>query len=360
MSLASISFARRLGNWTALFVALVLGTYGETSAARTAENHTIEVAPACVFSGETVELIVSWQAREQDGPLHDVRWSLLRRGRRIDSGFMTHVVESAEAGAYSGRIKLESPVLEPGVTLATELHLSHPGNRLEGHVNLHIFSPDAFAHVDRNAIASLLHVFDPEGATAHALDAADIAYRRIDLLGDVDTARAGLLLVGEGAALDAPAGLWSALLAAAQRGVDVAVFAPASGKVACEFLATPQNDSPVNVIWGESLDLRRYDERFEERRARFFENSTPRRGFSLACVRNRMHLQFGVEEGWSSCEFEFATPATGQRAGRLSLSCLPLASQWHVSPVPRYLLLHLLDRSRPRDASREVQSATNP
>ena len=173
-----------------------------------------------------------------------------------------------------------------------------------------------------------LRLYDPSGETARRLDELGWPYRRIANPAAFAALGGGTLIVGEGCSLRENRGLMEAAIRAAAGGAHVVVLAPADGAFAPP---DPAEDG------SEPVALRFYGPDFVRELDKRFDVPPPRAAFCLGGTRAGAEVAVVSSGGWAFVEARWST------GGALVLAGPGVLETWERSPVPRYLLVRLLE-----------------
>lgn len=173
-----------------------------------------------------------------------------------------------------------------------------------------------------------LRLFDPSGDTAQRLDELGWPYRRIANPAAFAALGGGTLIVGEGCSLRENRGLMDAAIRAAEGGAHVVVLAPADGAFAPPGPAEGGSEPAALHFYGPEF-VRELDKRFDVLPARA--------AFRLGGTRTGAEVAVVPEGGWAFVE------ARWPDGGALALVGPGLLDLWETSPVPRHLLVRLLE-----------------
>lgn len=259
-----------------------------------------------------------------------VVWSLETSGgviaRREQS---VHLGSGAPADV---EIAVDVPEVRSGVTAEGRLQVALlDGNRrplAEREQPVFVFGRDPAAERKQWIEELDLRLFDPEGATARRLDELDWPYRRIANPAAFAALGESTLIVGEGCSLRENRGLMAAALRAASDGARIVMLAPADG-----VFAPPGPEEggpePAALHFRNAKFVRELDKRFDVPPARAtFRLGGTRAGAEVAVV---------PTGGWACVE------ARWPNGGTLVLAGPGLLETWESSPVPRHLLVRLLE-----------------
>lgn len=173
-----------------------------------------------------------------------------------------------------------------------------------------------------------LRLYDPSGETARRLDELGWPHRQIANPAAFAALGGGTLIVGEGCSLRENRGLMEAAIRAAQGGAHVVVLAPADGAFAppgpAEAGPGPATLRFLGPEWIRELDKR-------------LDVPALRAAFRLGGTRAGAEVAVVSGEGWAFVE------ARWPDGGALVLVGPGLLGTWETSPVPRHLLVRLLE-----------------
>ncbi len=211
-----------------------------------------------------------------------------------------------------------------------------------------IYSPDP-SSIRRTVLeAARITLFDPIGDTVAVFDDHDIPHASARSLAAVDQADKGIVIVGEGASFRQQPNLLPALARAAERGVSVICLAPADGEF--DFPGTDSAGSgPLRIAFEQSNVARRYDKRFDLLPTLAHLAVGSRRGKILVEAS-------ASGPGWSWFSADYAAPSPHPDA-RLIVCGLSIIRDWETTPVPRYLLVHLLEELAANPTAEELKHA---
>jgi hypothetical protein len=288
-------------------------------------------ATSCIFAGKETRL-------SYVGATGPVAWTLSAANRTIRQGTAESVAARPGDGANL-TIALSAPNLQPGVTLPTELRLTWQADRGERQQiqPVTMFSPDPFSVRHAALLQAKITLFDATGDTAEVFDRHKLPHSRVQSLAAIDQRDEGIIVVGEGMSFRKQPKLLPTLTRAAARGVSVLCLAPADGEF--EFPeADSTRSSAARIAFEQASVVRRYDKRFDLLPTLTYLAVESRRANVI--VRSS---DTGPGWSWFAAEYRSRQPAdsNGQPA-RLILCGLSIIRDWETTPVPRYLLVHLL------------------
>ena len=233
-------------------------------------------------------------------------------------------------------VEVDLPGVSEGVVagglLRVVLRDEGGGPRAELEHPFHVFGGDPAAGKGEWLRGLDLRVYDPDGRTAERLDEMGWPYRRVTNLSALEGMGGGVLVVGEGCALQGMRGGMESAARVAQRGGAVVFLAPADG-------GFPLPGSGVDAGIPESLRFHgssyvgELDKRLE---------APPRRaGFRLGVRRGEPVVSVESGGGWAFMEARWAG------GGALLLCGCGLLDTWEASPSPRFLLVRMLEQVIP-------------
>lgn len=283
---------------------------------------------SAVFGGTSA----TWRV-EAFGPgaaENHVTWSL-----EVGDGVIARREQSVQLGSGAPanvEIAVDVPEVRSGVAAEGRLQVALlDGNRrplAELERPVFVFGRDPAAERKQWIEELDLSLFDPESATARRLDELGWPYRRIANPAAFAVLGAGTLIVGEGCALRENRGLMDAALRAAAGGARIVILAPANGAFAPPG-PEEAGPGPAAVHFRNAEFVRDLDKRFDVLAARaMFRLGGTRAGAEVAVV---------PTGGWACIE------ARWSNGGALVLAGPGLLETWESSPVPRHLLVRLLD-----------------
>lgn len=300
-------------------------------------------ATTCIFAGRESRF-------GYVGATGPVAWTLSAANRTLRHGEIGPIAGPADVAKLA--ISLAAPPLQPGVVLSAELRLTW---NAEGQPRQHaqpitIYSADPFSV--RRAVLEAVRItlFDPMGDTADVFDNHEIPHASVRSLSAIDQVDAGVVIVGEGASFRQHPNLLPALARAAERGVSVICLAPTDGEF--DFPGIDAGSGPLRIAFERSHVVRRYDKRFdllptlahlavESRRGNVFvEASASGPGWS-----------------WFSADYAPHSQHPEARPARLIVCGLSIIRDWEATPVPRYLLVHLLEELAANPTAEELKHA---
>jgi len=235
------------------------------------------------------------------------------------------------------------PPLREGVVMAVELQMTWTaGGRTYQHRRpLTIYPQDPFATRKVFFQHARIKLYDPAGKTAKILDAHGIPHRRLISLNGIDKVAEGIVLVGEEVSFRRQKYLAESLLRTVQRGVPVLCLAPTEGDFP---LAPGEGDLPLRptrLAFASEEVVRRYDQRFDLiPSASQWALRSRRSQVVISVIQNKSDWQ--SESSWPWLSMEFSSQKHDAPAGQLIMCNLGMVRSWETSPVPRYLLVHLL------------------
>ncbi len=235
-------------------------------------------------------------------------------------------------------IKIPIPPLKDGVILPTKLSLfiieeKQTKASATFEQDVWIFPKSAFA--DRTEWLKKLKItlYDPKGATEKLFTAEKIPFELARGLNDIGDLKEGILIVGEGIALDDEKGLGVALKKAAESGLTVLCLAPASGELPIPGLASAEDFEELTF---RKDIVRKLDKRLDA-------DGWPPDGKAIAST-------LTVKKGDDSAVGEVAAGAGGwpwvearSGKGRWAVCGLAIVAKWDAGPTPRFLFARMLE-----------------
>ena len=273
-------------------------------------------------------------------------WRVEASGARTAEG---HVVWSLEVGGGVIARREQSVRLDPAAPASVEIAVDLPAVRAgvaaEGRLQVallderrqplaeldqpvFVFGRDPAAERKQWLRELDLRLFDPSGETARRLDELGWPLRLIANPAAFAALGGGTLIVGEGCSLRGNRGLMDAAIRAAAGGAHVVVLAPADGAFA------PPGPAEGGAEPGA---LRFYGPEFVRELDKRFDMPPTRAAFRLGGTRVGAEVAVVPSGGWAFVEARWST------GGALVLAGPGLLETWERSPVPRYLLVRLLE-----------------
>ena len=263
--------------------------------------------PAMVFSGEEVLLRFACDGQTQ------VPWQASAERRPFASGVVAAKNDLVE-------IRFTAFQVKDGATLPIQVAVEKTVCKMQ------VVGRDPL--VGRRQWAKQLGIvlFDPSGKTAEAFENIELPCRRMTGLGGLATVTEGIVVVGEGLALEDQRGLDGVLCKVARQGVPVVLLTPGSGPLAL---------SPPGP---ERFELRGADAAaaIDALAAADLKGS---RRFRLAGEDQGLVLLAAEEAaGYPWADFRY-----GGERGRVCCIGWNLLPRWETSPAPRYFFVRLLE-----------------
>ena len=269
-------------------------------------------------------------------------WSLNSFRATIARGELPVELQAGEAAKVGW--KMDLPDVKAGTVVSATLHLrlqpqdqSPPFEFVDHRIELSICSPDAIA-LQMEWLKSLdLVLFDPTQQTADAFQRTGIPYRTAD---DPQCSglSSGLIVYGEGIDPRQLNAVWKAAVEAATAGRRVIVLTSPGATVPTEGLITSSTDSI------QSVALKKRDEAIGELDRRFVATAWPKSehqvtsSLELVAHGDQPLVVFREEtKGWQFLQVQYRT------GGRLIWLGWDTVDSWDATPLPRYLLLKLLE-----------------
>jgi len=259
----------------------------------------------------------------------------------------TATIKAGEAAIEAGpnapgeiTIKIAIPPIKDGAVLAAKLTISvfeagkaKPTATHEREV--WIFPQSTFA--DRTEWLKKLKIalYDPKGPTAKLFAAEKIPFEEIRDADAVEALKDGVLIVGEGLALDDEKGLVAAIKKAAASGTTVLCLAPISGELAIPGIGSADGLEELTFRKGivRKLDKRLDPDGWLPDGKAIASTLSLRKGDDSAVG----EIKLGPG-GWPWAE---AQSASGK--GRWAFCGLAIVAKWEAGPTPRFLFVKMLE-----------------
>jgi hypothetical protein len=268
-------------------------------------------------------------------------WLLLAKGRVLASGESAITLAPERPAMLT--IERQLPPLNEGVAFPLQLRVhfraadsKQPAAELE--LELWLVSENPF--LDRQqALESLpIHLFDPPGDTAAALEKLSVPFKRAynaDALPDLEK---GVLLIGEGVSLKDYRSLPACFAKLASRGISVICLAPADGEIPLPVQTNEDQRQATQFVLLRLDVVAEFDKRLKSP-CWVAGESIDLCAFRLSVSGEQTAA--GVVEagaGWPWAEVHYSDPSA-----RMVLCGCGIIRSWDQSPVPRYLVANLLE-----------------
>lgn len=276
-----------------------------------------------------------------------VQWSLTFGSRTISRGSAKPFIP-ADSDVPMYLVEIPMPPLREGVVMSVSLEMTWTDGeeKYEHSRPLHVFSPNTFAEQREFLHDANISLFDPIGKTGKLLEESKIPYTSRPSLASVNSVSEGIVIVGEGVSFSEQRMLAESLLLAASRGVSVLCLAPAEGDFCLKAELDGETRRPNRMDLQRGGVVRRFDKRFDD--------LVTLSNLSLVSRRNEIVLKTGsTTDEWSWLQLEFPAQPPGKPPGKLILCGMGIMSHWEASPVPRYLVSHLLHELANSNSSSE-------
>ena len=290
------------------------------------------------FAGSRISIPVEMHAREQ-GAVR-LSWSLQMAGAVIARREIALDLQQGEVATHA--LDLELPQTRDGIALKGLLRMALTGPRGEAldeiESPLYVFDPDPFQYRQKWLKDLNLHVYDPEGATVAIFEQAGIPFSEIMNPAAFESAKGGILIIGENLSLRESRGLMEAALQALQAKVSIVVLAPVDGEFQLPGMGTTGNaPQPAALSFYDRNIITRLDKRLDllcwtEGR------DTVSRYFQIGAHRSEPEIMVSEDQGWPWIALDW-------KGGRRARLCgFAIIRDWEKSPAPRYLLAALLEQ----------------
>jgi len=294
----------------------------------------------CVFGGRKVELHFAVEARRAiEGR---AAWGLAVERGTVARGETAVVAGPQKPGQVT--VRLDLPEAREGVVVPAVLSLAVESPARAGiplasvEKRLWIFPENPFAQRTRWLEQLDIRLFDPGQKTQRVLEKMKVPFRatrNVDSLAALDK---GFVIIGEGTSLAEYRGLAKVMVTAASRGVPVICLAPSGGEMAMPGSEGSDLPAPATIILRRNDAVSALDKRLDALAWPADGNAVASR-LVLKGDRNRVVAEVGAAEaGWPWMEISF--PA---RRGKLVVCGFAVVRKWDEGPVPRYLLLRLME-----------------
>lgn len=253
--------------------------------------------------------------------------------------------EIAVPGSTPARaeIPLRIPPVNEGVIVPAVLSLSVSGRdskEIEGELEkrLWIFPQNPFAHQSAWLKERNIHLFDPVGKTAGALEALHLPFELVRNPDALSQLRGSLLIIGEGLSLREYRGLGRILLQAAARGNPALCLAPREGTIVLPGTEGSESTELESVILQKKEFIQVLDKRLD---ATFWSSGKPPllSGMVIQARGSAVLGEFqGSGRGWPWVEFSF-----GGEGANAAFCGFGIIEHWEEGPTPRFLFARILE-----------------
>jgi hypothetical protein len=305
----------------------------------------------CVFGGRKVELhfaVVAQRAVEGR-----VAWGLAVERGTVARGEAAVVAGPQKPGEVT--VRLDLPEAREGVVVPAVLSLAvespgRAGNPIASlEKRLWIFPENPFALRTRWLEQLDIRLFDPGQKTQRVLEKMKVPFRETRNVDSLAVLDKGLVIIGEGTSLSEYRGLAKMMVTAASRGTSVICLAPSGGEMAMPGSEGSDLPAPASITLRRNDVISTLDKRLDALAWPADGNAVASR-LLIKGDRNRVVAEVGgSEEGWPWVEIGFLDRAhVGQvgnlpHGGKLVVCGFAVVRKWDEGPVPRFLLLRLME-----------------
>ena len=295
----------------------------------------------CVFAGEAARFRVKHSALALDGAGRDVRVSLSVKGRRVARGRILPSKGSDEG--RTARIRVDVPSVKPGVVMKALLEVAVMDRDGDPRVasasrRLYLFPKGAFEGRTAWLKERRIRVFAPNGDLIRRFEDSGIPFERIHNSRRIRSLSSGWLWIGGEMDLRGNRELVEAATAAAANGCRVVSLGFQGGATPLPGVSAGRSEDIERLTFRGPDVVETFDERFDALTASNAEGAAG--PFELETEDGRVVARFGPNGGrswhWFLAEYK--------DGGTFVLTSLPLVERWTTSPVPRYLVLGMLER----------------
>ena len=286
---------------------------------------------SCVMPAQVVEL--RYLDRRPDKN-ERISWMLKKDHRTLARG----PVQLSQNNEF----KIEFTLPEIEATAAMELTLKlTAGDRFVSEP-LYLFPASPFKDRQTFLEDANLFLFDPVGDTNEVFESASIPFHRLDSLDSVGGIDEGLLLIGEGLAIDENEDLTVIVPPLLEKGVSVILLAPNDDGADQPTISIASNVQPRITLQRQNLS-KRFDKRFDTD-LWSGENSVSQ-SWQLSRDQNTLCLESApLAAGWCWVEMEsYRNHWEPKKKAVLVVCGLRLIDAWADGPMPRHLLLKMIE-----------------
>jgi hypothetical protein len=311
-----------------------------------------ETDSRCWFAGSEVTALFRVSGIDADQATG--RWRLSSAGHTVARGETSLAIGN---GTVPFTITFALPELNDGVAVDLSLELSVTDTRSRTELAatnklIRSFSPKVFVGREEWLKSLDITLFDSEKATVILFDDAGIPYRFLRNAEALAEITQGIVIVGEGVSTQENRGLWEQLIKVASRGVPVLCLALREGEVALPGIGPTEMAAKPSA-----LTMKRYraitdvDKRLDKTS---WCGERKVASHSIVFEGERGPVAARVQEGrsgwlWLEQSFEGVE-------SQLVLCQFLLVKHWERSPVPRVLLLKVLETVCPKKRTNKRRS----
>ena len=326
----------------------------------------VVIRPLDAWSGVFADSRVTFRfsAKSDVQRTERLAWSLSAKGRTVTRGEVA--MELTEGKTTLLALPVRMPHVREGVILKTTLSVSVVGNddssASDVEQTIWIFPQDAFSDRQQWLTKLQIQLYDPEEKTGTVLEEAGIPFETLQTLASLKTVDSGMVLIGSGISLKDYPKLGSIMAQLATLGVPVLCLTPADGVVPIPIgvlgnehpVREPEQEvvRPQSVMFRQRDIARQLDKRLDANA--WFGGGSIKQGFRFASVDERVVMEsVSTGQGWPWIEVYYPNDR-----GRLILCGFGIVEQWNDSPVPRYLLLRILQRMSDKTSPANINTQT--
>ncbi len=315
---------------------------------------------------------------DEDASTERIVWSLSANDRTLSRG--EFVVELDPEKPTEFDVSVDAPTIRDGVILQTTLIVSRKStnnrSQPDWQQTIWIFPEDATADKHEWLTSLDIQLYDPKRTTANMLREAGIPFDTLHTQASLEAVKEGVAIVGAGLSLKENSQLAEIMVRLAAAGVPVLCLTPGDGVIPVSVGKTAKKSADGtsnktttdnNALGGgsetdgsetegadseragatsrpQSITLRQsdivseLDKRLDGRD--WLAGNEVTRCFRFAVADDSVVAEsVSPGQGWPWLEIRYPT-----KRGRLVLSGFGVIEEWDTSPIPRYLLLRILER----------------
>lgn len=300
------------------------------------------------FSGQRP--MIQWNLTSAQPIDGNLLWRLSARRRTLAAG--EQVVRCERNAPVRVRIPLQMPVVKSGVIEKLDLTIEVLSNDNRQSLakttwSIWVFPADPFALRQQWLKQLGLVLYDPMETMGQRLHESKIPFQAASNISSLAETDKGLVLVGEKIDLSQHPRLASTLDELAARGISVLWLAPEQGESDLTFFGQHRVRRPKRIVFDGSIDvIRRLDKRLDPSQS-YRSDEEPSVRLRFTPRDSETILDFTAEDsGFDWLQLDYRDPSS-----RLVICGLRFCNTWEQSPLPRYLLLRLLEHMTDQDGT---------
>ncbi len=285
---------------------------------------------SCIMPDQRVELLY----RDlRDAPKAKVSWKLKKSHRTLAQG-------TAER-TDKDELKIEFSLTGIEVNAVIELTLELTSGDRFVYEPVYLYPAEPFKNQQKLLEQANLYLFDPVGDTLEVFEAASIPFQKLDSLDSAEAIEEGLVIVGEGLAIEENEDFFATLAPLLEKGISVCFLAPDDEESESTSISMPEAPQQRVVLRRQDI-TKQFDERFD---TNFWsaQNSVSH-AWQLSRNANTILLEKSdPASGWCWIEIEYPNVTSAAKKKATLVVCgLGIVNRWNSGPMPRHLLLKMI------------------